>query len=477
MRPRVWLAAGLLAAFSSWNYFFPQAPRLGPLARLTLAPNPGPAIIFSPHSDDEALAAGGLMQRLESRGAQPRVVLVTGGDAFKIAAEAYFRKGVRMNDMLAFGRLRLSESRTALTELGLPPERLTFLGYPDQGLARLWLECWRSDTPCRSTATGARYVPYTEARTQGAPFSGEQLLAELREILRTTRPATVFYPHPNEAHVDHWALSNFVAAALEDLRRTEPDWSPPDEWMYLVHRGDWPAPKGYRPDDDLLPPEKLVGGMTTWHMETLTPEQVERKAAAVRAYRSQTRMLRRYMDSFIRANELFGSIERVLLPADGGRPPLLPTPDSPPWPDLNWVQVITDPRADTVAREVERGADSTGVWAARRGDTLYLSARMAARPRRPVEIRLYARGFSPSSGWGDLACVVITPDGGHRLEAWPEGAGQAEVQTEANGTWVRAAIPLSVLANPASVMVNVETRVDTILIDRSAWRPLALDGR
>jgi len=474
VRRRWWIMAGFLAILSSWSYFFPKQPRLGPLARLDAAPQG--TVVFVPHSDDEVVAAGGLLAQLEAQGAEPRVVLATGGDGFKVGAEIFHRGRVPPERMLAYGRHRLGESQAALARLGLPADRLTFLGFPDQGLHRLWVECWQVDQPCTSPTTQVSRVPYAEALHNGAPYAGRELLGEIIQILRETRPAVVVYPHPNEAHVDHWALSNFVSAALEELRRTEPDWAPPAEWLYLVHRGDWPTPKGHLPTRSLLPPAALAEGMTVWHENPLTPEQVELKEEALKAYRSQTMLMSRYLQSFIRANELFGTIDRIKL-TGGAEPYPSHTDEKPPWRDLNWAQVITDPRADTVAREVERGADVIGVWAVRDGGTLSLAAPMAARPRRPVEIRFYIRAFRSGQGWDDLAGISVLPDGTRRVEQWPAGAGQAEIRVEVQGNWVRLNLPLSAMGDPQAVMINVETRADDVLVDRTAWRPVSLDGR
>ncbi|HYF94904.1 MAG TPA: PIG-L family deacetylase [Symbiobacteriaceae bacterium] len=474
MRSRMWAAAGVLALLSSWSYFFPQPPRMGPLARLETVPRR--TLVFAPHSDDEVVAAGGLLADLEAQGAQPRVVLVTSGDGFKVGAEIYHRGPVLPERMVEYGRHRLGESRSALARLGLPQERLIFLGFPDGGLHRLWGEYWQPDRLYTSPTTRFNRVPYAEARRVGVPYSGRTLLGELIDILRETRPAVVVYPHPNESHVDHWALSNFVTAALEELRRTEPDWEPPAEWFFLVHRGDWPAPKGYRPTEGLLPPVGLATGMTSWQEHPLNPEQVKRKEEALQDYRSQTMVLKRYLQSFIRTNELFGTIARVKLTGSTEPYPFFPG-EKPPWPDLNWVQVITDPRADTVARELERGADALSVWAARNGGMLSLAVPMVSRPRRPVEIRFYVREFHSGQGWGDLASVTVQPEGAHRVDAWPAGTGRDLIRAEQRGSWVTVTLPLPAMGEPESVLINVETRVDNVLLDRTAWRPVSLDGR
>ncbi len=489
------LAAMLVAALGAMTWVFPRAEKLGQLPDIALPA--GPVLVVAPHSDDETLAAGGLLEQAEAAGGQPRVVLVTVGDAFKLAAQESLRRiNVGPFDMRAFGRRRLKESRAALEKLGVPADRLIFLGFPDRGLNRLWLEFWREDSPFRSPFTDAREVPYSEARYPGAPYAGRALLQQLTEVLRTVRPAVVVYPHPNEAHVDHWALSNFTVAALEELRRTEPGWNPPAEWLYLVHRGDWPAPKGFNPRASLFPPGKLTGGMTSWYMLPLTPTQVRNKAAAVNSYHTQTAILGRYLRSFVRANELFGNIGRVLLPSPAetrqseARRPGASRPDraagvaaggnSPPWPIFAWTQVIWDPAADTLARKVERGADLLAVWASRDESVLRLAASMDAPPSRAVEVRFYVRGFRKAAGWDDLATVVIGPGRAPKVEAWPAQPllplHASSTKASVRSAWVRMDLPLGTLGAPDAAMVNVETRMNGILIDRAAWRLVSLAG-
>lgn len=473
---RVWVALGVMGVWGVFTYFFPPAPRLAPLARMEVTP--GATVVLVPHPDDEALAAGGLIRELEQRGVAPTVILVTGGDAFKQAAQTHLHKvNVSPAQMVDFGRIRLSESRSALGVLGLPPDRLIFLGFPDKGLNRLWTECWRPDQSCASVSTGAGRVPYAEAYKPGAPYAGQELESELVELLRKLKPTLVVYPHPNEAHVDHWGLSNFAQAALEDLRRTDPDWVPPQEWLYLVHRGDWPAPKGYRPTAGLLPPEKMSGGMTVWRQEPLTTDEVRLKDKAVRAYTSQIAVLRRYMESFVRTNELFGTIDRTYVPQPGQVVHSLAGATVPPWHDLTWVETVTDPRADTVAREMDRGADLLSVWTATDGNMLYLAAEMAAKPSRPAEAVFSVRAFRDDTGWGELGTVTVSPEGTPRIDAWPGAAGREAVAGAVQSNWVRLALPLDALGRPETAMVNVETHLNTILIDRSAWRPVSLDGR
>ncbi len=215
--------------------------------------------------------------------------------------------------------------------------------------------------------------------------------------------------------------------------------------------------------------------MTNWRIVPLTPEQVQRKQAAVASYQSQTALLHRYMVSFVRANELFSTIDRVRLPALA--PPQTPaTPGGPPWLGLAWVQAIQDPQADTVARQIEQGADLTELWSATDGDQLHLAVRTAAPPRSPVRIRFYARGYRTGPGWGDLAQVAVSDDGSLREQTWPSPGRSLSLRAEVLHAWVRVGLPLGALGAPQTILVAVETRMSNVLIDRSAWRSLALDG-
>lgn len=488
MRRHKWLLLGLFLVWGiwSWAWFIPPHSKVGPLSTIDLLP-PGPLLVFAPHSDDEALAAAGLIQQAEREGATPRVVLVTGGEAFTWSARAHYRRWqLNPADMLAYGEYRVLESLSALNVMGLPPERFSFLGYPDRRVNYLWTTCWRAKEPCTGPFTQVDTVLYPEARTTGAAFAGEVLLQELVEILQEVRPGLVVYPHPNDSHVDHWGLSAFVTAALEQVRRTDSTWQVPVEWVYLVHRGEWPTPKGYLPDEALLPPQKLAReSMTTWFQFPLTEEQVAVKFQAIEQYKTQTQILRRYMHSFARTNELFGTMERIQLPLT---PPWdLIQPDIeqpgtvedgvPPWTGLPWQLVISDPHADTVAREVQRGADLLRVWAANDGERLYLAIRTSAPTRSPVSLRVGGRGFTAANGWGDLFELALLPGKRHIVRHWPDGALVGGITLAHEANWDRIDLPLEPLGSPEAIMLNVESRVENLLIDRTAWRFVSLDGR
>src|SRR5262249_57395395 len=124
----------------------------------------------------------------------------------------------------------------------------------------------------------------------------------------------------------HWATHCYGMAALEKLRAEAPtgermasvlvgvgsrrtDWALRTRvHCYLVHRGDWPVPQGRHVRARLVPPAPLLNLDTRWEALPLSPEALDAKQRALAAYRSQTAVMGRFLNSFIRRDELFGTL-------------------------------------------------------------------------------------------------------------------------------------------------------------------------
>src|SRR5437660_6708826 len=75
-------------------------------------------LIVAPHPDDEALGAGGLIQRVVAAGGSVRVVLITSGDAFPEGVEASEHiHRPRARDYRTYGDLRERETTAAMPPL------------------------------------------------------------------------------------------------------------------------------------------------------------------------------------------------------------------------------------------------------------------------------------------------------------------------------------------------------------------------
>lgn len=94
-------------------------------------------LVFAPHPDDESIGAGSLLAYVAARDAFVRVVFLTSGENNPWPQRAARRRWrITARDRQDWARTRRSEARHALLDLGVAPQNATFLGYPDDGLAR-----------------------------------------------------------------------------------------------------------------------------------------------------------------------------------------------------------------------------------------------------------------------------------------------------------------------------------------------------
>lgn len=279
-------------------------------------------LIIAPHPDDEVLACGGLIQHALKAGAAVRVVYLTHGDhnqiAFKLSSGKLFMSGRTYRQ---FGERRRAEALAATALLGLKPDQLVFLGFPDWGLLPMWRDYWDAPKPFRSDATRTNAVPYREDFAWQQPYRPEAILASLKSLLDQFRPTHVFAPHPADTNPDHRASANFVRLAFLEL---EPTGLRPQLFFYAVHFGDWPKPCHYHPDVPLRVPAALRDE-GSWFQLALSRPQTEAKYAAILQNATQLTTRHYYLVAFARLNELFARLPTETIP-------ILPADAVPDWP-------------------------------------------------------------------------------------------------------------------------------------------------
>jgi LmbE family N-acetylglucosaminyl deacetylase len=318
-------------------------------------------LIFAPHNDDETLGQGGLIASAVKSGKQVKVVIATNGDGYTFATIEEFRKFFPSGkDYIKMGNVRQQESINALAVLGLNKENVTFLSYPDRGSPSMWLDNWSCATPYKSPFTDTTRSAYALTYNPNSQYCGENYLADVEGVIHDFHPDLVLYPHPEDAHPDHWGLSNFVRLALK-MEQLKQVGNPPEQFAYLVHRPGFPSPEGYKPATPLLPPYKLYQINQEWYQVSLSQDMESLKWKAIQQYRSQIPSLRRLLESFVRTNELFARIESpVLLKGTSANPS-----DPSTWRDSTGQPVSAlkiDPTGDFITRDATPNADITALY-------------------------------------------------------------------------------------------------------------------
>jgi LmbE family N-acetylglucosaminyl deacetylase len=272
----------------------PQPPVVSNLTRL---------LVIAPHPDDEVLGAGGLMQQVHEAGGRVRVVYLTDGDGYLDGVRIEERQAkLAYKDFRSYGRRREHEALSALRALGLDAHDATFLSFPDTGLKKLIRAYWSDRRAAyRSPYTRRDRPPKSEWVLANTEYRGEDLTQELARVVGDYRPTLILVPRREDQHPDHCAAWYFLADALGDVSRVQPDFAP-DVLNYIVHYNDWPfTDEGLR----LPAPPGLRGGSSGWIKVALSPSEVRTKRRALRQYRTQVDAMAWFLDGFVRSNEVF----------------------------------------------------------------------------------------------------------------------------------------------------------------------------
>jgi len=419
---------------------------------------PGDSVmVFAPHSDDETLGCGGMLATSAANGARVRVVLVTNGDGFRLAVgRAYKTLHVTPAECIGFAYKRQRETLHALSTLGIAPKYVTFLGYPDRGIEPLWSRYWEAGKLYRSRATQADHSPYRNSLTPGASYCGESLLSDIEKTIKEDRPTDIYLPHPCDNHPDHYATYCFVAAAVEQLR-AEGYAKGIRMHTYLVHRGDWPTPKGDHPAEPLAPPYALASSVTHWTSLALSPEVTDLKRGAIKEYRTQTAMERGFLMSFARRNEIFGDVpvRRVGKVRPGS---ITVDGNSDDWP--NVPPAIVDAVGDYVMAGLYKGGDVRTVYLASDDKNLYVRVDCVRHLSSRITYNIDFRGLGSSAG-NDRYTVSI------RLK---RGVSPAGTVWAARNNTIEIAIPLRKLRSDRDLFVHVQTKLMNVTVDNTGWQ-------
>ena len=413
-------------------------------------------LILAPHCDDETLGSAGMILAAQRAGIQVKVVIATNGDGFLFATMQDFLK-VNPNhaDFIRLGILRQQESLAALSLLGVKPDQVTFLSYPDRGTPSLWNDHWAVTNPYRSPYSGDTKSPYSITFNPNSVYAGADYLADVTSIIKSYRPDLIIYPNPQDVHPDHWGLNAFTRLALTLIRHTDPTYQP-TELTYLVHRPDFPEVRGLRPQESLTPPAILYALSPDWYRLDLTPADTTLKGRAVMAYRSQLPLLRNLLESFVRTNETFAPVSNADLPSISQGDPNNPST----WMNASGQPVAPvqkDPVADFTTRSFLPAGDLTAVFAARDlQDNLLVCAQVQEDTIPEIVYVLRLKALTDNGVVAFQARTGKTPTG------W--------VPLHRSSVYACAKVSMADLGNPWAVFVGAATVGGGRIEDETGWQ-------
>jgi LmbE family N-acetylglucosaminyl deacetylase len=422
---------------------------------LNLMPNDR-VLVFAPHPDDEVLGAGGVIQRAVAMNLPVKVVFLTYGDSNQWSFLLYRKHPVVWPAAVEnMGLVRHDEAINASRILGVGPENLIFLGYPDFGTLNIWYYHWNLSPAYRSLMTRVTAVPYKGAFRPGAPYKGEEIVKDIRSIIRDFKPTKIFVSHPADHNGDHLGFYLYTRVALWDEGMDSVAVFP-----YLIHYLTWPKPKGFHPEVDLVPPDALASD-ENWRKYHLSAYEMENKEKALQAHKSQYFSSPRYLLSFVKFNELFGDIPPLKLHLNenvsviSGQKKLMKTMELPE--ELNAQE-----------RSAFVGVD----WKSLRWeqDNLVVTIGLSKPLAEDVDASIYFFGYSGKTPFGQMPKINVrlgvlsysVYDQHKRLE-------QDVVQIKRSPNEVTIKVPLQLLGHPQKILTSAKTSLGNFPLDNASW--------
>ncbi|TAN39203.1 MAG: PIG-L family deacetylase [Verrucomicrobia bacterium] len=420
-------------------------------------------LILAPHPDDEVLACGGLIQQAVAHKLPVRVIFFTYGDNNQWSFTLYRKHPVLLpSAMRQMGEVRHNEATAATTALGLNKEQLTFLGYPDFGTSKIWSRGWGTNTLFHSMLTHVTAVPYPDAFRPGAPYKGEEILADLTQLIRAFKPTKVFVSHPADQNGDHRALYLFTRVALWNLEHEiQPELLP-----YLVHFNRWPTKSGWHPDSALHPPESLADQLP-WRAITLSLVECAAKRNALLKHASQTGYASRYLFSFVRANELFGDFP-VIHPKNEDTAKYEAALRTRTGPTTEPADELTDE---------ERALFVGVVWRYiyRDQDALVFAVELSRPLAKTVQASFSAFGWRHDAAFAAMPKIRVELGEFHyNVFDQTRQLPSETVTLERHAREIMVHIPLKLLGDPERVLATARTYLADLPLDAEAWRVLDL---
>ncbi|MDD5492778.1 MAG: PIG-L family deacetylase [bacterium] len=416
-------------------------------------------LVLAPHPDDEAIGTGGVIQQAAKAKIPLQVVLFTNGDHNEWAFIVYEKHPVlTRKEFIKMGEIRRKESLNGLSLLGLSLEQVVFLGYPDFGTLEIFTKYWGSAKPYKDILTQINHVPYNYALSPGSIYTGENILRDLKKVIREFKPTKIFVSHPVDFNRDHKGLYLFTQVALWDLAG---EIKLPEVYPYIIHVRKWPNPLGDHRELGLNIPKKLINAPLNWYELKLDQNQENIKYSAIKCYRSQIDYEPWYLVSFARNNELFCNYPMVKVPKQA--------PNGQEW---NNTGV-----SGSEEEQDQQKAYLSKLSYAIRGNSFYVRASLKKKLAVTQELSIYLIGYSKTTAFDKMPKINCSVSWG-LMKIRDKGLvlkntqGARAIFTDEE---IFIEIPLALLGNPDYILTSARNLLGEFPLDDTAWRILAIE--
>ncbi len=419
-------------------------------------------LILAPHPDDEVIGTCGVIRKALGQNAKVRVVCYTNGDSNELSFIVYEKRlTFKKAEFLHMGEVRRRETMRAMVSLGVKPENIIFLGYPDFGTLEIFTKYWGNVTPYKGLFTRVSKVSYREAMSVNAPYAGESILKDIEKIILNFKPTKIFVSHSGDVNRDHRSLYLFLQVALWNL---EGKVKTPQVFPYIIHVVRWPMPRGYHPELELKSPDPLANSEIEWHKLALTQEEIKTKHDTIYFYKSQIEYSLSYLFTFARANELFGDFPAIMLNMQDSGEII--------WHDLeNPLNMEIDPEHK---KDTENSITPDIAYAAM-DNKLLIRLELRKKIEKDLGVSIFLLGYNDKMDFSKMPKLYITIDTlGLHVRDKKQPLQVKDIELEAQDNTLTLKVPFYLLGNPDRILTCARTHPNDLPLDETSWRTLYL---
>ena len=308
--------------------------------------------------------------------------------------------------------------------------------------------------------TKVKAVPYPNAYRYGAPYKGEEILKDLKAIIREFKPTKLFLSHPADNNPDHRSLYLFTRVALWDVEKE----LKPELYPYLIHFKKWPKPYGYNPGMEVMPPP-LFTAKADWKILPLKEQEVTKNHAAIKKHRSQYKASAQYLLSFIRANELYGDFPVVKL--DSVKDSISLASSRGEYLKEVPEELLDEERAEFVGVEEE--------FLKIENASLVFILKLSRPLGKATGASLYLFGHRKDRSFTEMPKIHVQLGMiEHTIFNQNKKLSLDVLQVKRKPKEITIRIPLKTLGNPSRILTSVRTYTGTVPLDLLAWRILEI---
>lgn len=446
----------LFVLYFYWPNMNPFVPDNPNIPNVVLSSNDR-ILIMAPHPDDESVATGGLVQEALDKGIPVHVVFFTYGD-FNVWSYTVFEKIPMLTpgQALNLGEIRHGEALNAIKKLGLSEEDVTFLGYPDYGTSEILYHHWGSSPPYAGILTRKTSVPYSTALSPDSPYKGESIMYDIENVILEFNPTKIFVSHPDDHHPDHRALFVFTTVSLWDMEKDV------EVYPYLVHYRQWPYPLGYYPQYFLDPPSYDDG--IVWKELPMKSGNAQTKFSALKSHVTQYESNKKYLNSFIRTNEIYGNFENIYL----NTKPI----------DISLDKNDLEESAPSEFNESQKDAfvrieaQSVNI----ENDKLVFYYMLSKPFGERIDLDLYVFGYRGDKEFSEMPKINVEVNlKGYSIYDQKKSISNIGIEVNKTPTEITVKVPIKDLGDPEKVIFSATTSTGLLSLDSMPWRIVILN--